>query len=63
MKAKHREEVIRQCPDTNSNECFETLYNCYVTEVYSRYLSPTSDTGKAQGFAHDMSIRPCPHGH
>ena len=41
------EEVIRHYPDTNSNDCFEDLYNRYVTEVYSRYLFTTNDTGKA----------------
>lgn len=51
MKANlNDEEVIRQYPDPNSNDCFETLYNRYVTEVYRRYLSTTNDTEKAQDF-------------
>lgn len=59
MKANlNDDEVTRQSPDTNSSDSFETLYNRYVAEVYSRYLSTTNGTEKAQDFTHDISVRP-----
>lgn len=58
MKVKlNDEEVIRQYLGTNPNDCFETLYNRYVGKVYSRCLSMTKDTEKAQDFTHDIFIR------
>lgn len=51
------EEVIRQYLTTRPNDCFETLYNRYVSKVYSRCLSMTKDTEKAQDFTHDIFIR------
>lgn len=51
------EEVIRQYLPTRPNDCFETLYNRYVGKVYSRCLSMTKDTEKAQDFTHDIFIR------
>lgn len=51
------EEVIRQYFSTSPNDCFETLYNRYVGKVYSRCLSMTKDTDKAQDFTHDIFIR------
>ncbi|WP_338876588.1 sigma-70 family RNA polymerase sigma factor [Spirosoma sp. SC4-14] len=58
MKPKLKdEEIIRQYLDSNSNDCFETLYNRYVNKVYSRCLSLTKDSEKAQDFTHDIFIR------
>lgn len=51
------EEVIRKYLNTKPNDCFETLYNRYVGKVYSRCLSMTKDTEKAQDFTHDIFIR------
>ena len=47
------EEVLRQYPDTSSDDCFEALYNRYVAEVHSRYLPTIKDTGKTQDFTHE----------
>jgi RNA polymerase sigma-70 factor (ECF subfamily) len=58
MKRKlNDEEVIRQYLTTSPNDCFETLYNRYVKKVYSRCLSLTKDSEKAQDFTHDIFIR------
>ncbi len=58
MKRKlNDEEVIRQYLATSPNDCFETLYNRYVKKVYSRCLSLTRDSDKAQDFTHDIFIR------
>ena len=51
------EEVIREYLDTNSGDCFETLYNRYVNKVYSRCLSLTKNSEQAQDFTHDIFIK------
>ncbi|WP_460911673.1 hypothetical protein [Spirosoma areae] len=41
------EETIRQILPSHPNQCFETLYNRYVSKVYRRCLSMTKDSEKA----------------
>lgn len=51
------EEMIRRYLPTNTNQCFETLYNRYVNKVYRRCLSMTNDTGKAEDFTQDIFLK------
>lgn len=49
--------MIRQCLPTQPNQCFETLYNRYVSKVYQRCLSMTKDSEKAEDFTHDIFLK------
>lgn len=51
------EELIRQFLQTRTGSCFETLYQRYAGKVFSRCLSITKDTEKAQDYTHDIFIR------
>lgn len=51
------EETIRQYLPGQPNQCFETLYNRYVSKVYQRCLYMTKDAEKAQDFTHDIFIK------
>ncbi len=51
------EELIRQFLQTRTGPCFETLYKRYAQKVFSRCLSITKDTEKAQDYTHDIFIR------
>ena len=51
------EEMIRRYLPTKTNQCFETLYNRYVTKVYRRCLSMTNDTEKAEDFTQDIFLK------
>ena len=51
------EEIIRQVLPAQPNQCFESLYNRYVTKVYRRCLSMTHDSEKAQDFTHDIFLK------
>ena len=51
------EEMIRQVLPAQPAQCFETLYNRYVSKVYGRCLSMTKDSEKAQDFTHDIFIK------
>lgn len=51
------EELIKQYLTTSPNDCFETLYDRYVSKVYNRCYSLTKDAEKAQDFTHDIFIR------
>ncbi|MFD2937900.1 RNA polymerase sigma factor [Spirosoma flavum] len=51
------EEMIRQFLPSQPNQCFETLYNRYVSKVYQRCLSMTQDSEKAQDFTHDIFLK------
>ena len=58
MKLKlNDEEVIRQYLNTSPNDCFETLYDRYVSKVYSRCLYITKDSEKAQDYTQDIFIK------
>lgn len=51
------EDVIRQYRDNPSSDCFEALYNRYVSKVYRRCLSMTKSTEQAEDFTHDIFIK------
>lgn len=51
------EEMIRQVLPIQPNQCFESLYNRYVTKVYRRCLSMTKDSEKAQDFTQDIFLK------
>jgi RNA polymerase sigma factor (sigma-70 family) len=51
------EEMIRQYLISKPNQCFEILYNRYVTKIYRRCLSMTKDSDKAEDFTHDIFIK------
>ena len=51
------EETIRQYLSEQPSQCFEMLYERYVTKVYQRCLYMTKDTEKAQDFTHDIFIK------
>lgn len=51
------EELIRQFLPSQPNQCFETLYNRYVSKVYRRCLSMTKNTEKAEDFTHDIFLK------
>ena len=51
------EEVIRQVLPTQPNQCFESLYNRYVSKVYQYCLSMTQDSENAQDFTHDIFLK------
>lgn len=51
------EELIRQCRDSQPNDCFEELYSRYVDKVYRRCLSITQDSEKAHDFTHDIFLK------
>lgn len=51
------EEIIHQLLPNQPNECFESLYNRYVTKVYRRCLSMTKDSEAAQDFTHDIFVK------
>jgi RNA polymerase sigma-70 factor (ECF subfamily) len=51
------EEVIRQVLPDQPNQCFESLYNRYVSKVYQRCLSITDDSEKAHDFTHDIFLK------
>ena len=58
MKPKLKdEEVIRQYLTSSPSDCFETLYNRYVSKVYKQCFSLTRDSEKAQDFTHDIFIK------
>jgi len=51
------EEMIRQYLPSQPNQCFETLYNRYVSKVYRRCLSMTKDSLQAEDFTHDIFLK------
>lgn len=51
------EEVIRMYLNTQQNNYFEELYHRYVSKVYSRCLSLTKDTYKAEDYTQDIFLR------
>jgi RNA polymerase sigma-70 factor (ECF subfamily) len=51
------EEVIQQVLPDQPNQCFESLYNRYVSKVYQRCLSMTHDSEKAHDFTHDIFLK------
>lgn len=51
------EEVIRMYLNTQQNDYFEELYHRYVSKVYSRCLSLTKDTYKAEDYTQDIFLR------
>lgn len=51
------EEMIRQHLSDQPGQCFETLYNRYVSKVYQRCLFMTKDAEQAQDFTHDIFIK------
>lgn len=59
--AKHAsltdEEMIRQVLPQQPHQCFESIYNRYVSKVYQQCLSITKDSEKAQDFTHDIFIK------
>jgi RNA polymerase sigma-70 factor (ECF subfamily) len=51
------EEMICQVLPTQPGQCFELLYNRYVTKVYQRCLSMSKDPVKAQDFTQDIFLK------
>lgn len=51
------EEIIRQVLPNQPNQCFESLYNRYVSKVYQRCLSMTKDSETAQDFTQDIFLK------
>lgn len=51
------EEIIRMYLNTQQNNYFEELYHRYVSKVYSRCLSLTKDTYKAEDYTQDIFLR------
>lgn len=51
------EEMIRQFLPSQPNQCFEVLYERYMTKVYRQCLFVTRDSEKAQDFTHDIFLR------
>ena len=51
------EALIQQLYPAHPNQCFESLYNRYVTKVYQRCLSMTKDSEKAQDFTQDIFLK------
>ena len=51
------ENLIRLYLPSQPNQCFETLYNRYVSKVYRRCLSMTQDSAKAEDFTHDIFLK------
>lgn len=51
------EEIIHQLLPLHPSQCFESLYNRYVTKVYRHCLRLTHNTESAQDFTHDIFIK------
>lgn len=51
------EELIRMYLQTRHNNYFEIIYNRYVSKVYSRCLSLTKDSFRAEDYTHDIFLR------
>lgn len=51
------EEIIRDVLPSQPNQCFESLYNRYVSKVYQRCLSMTKDSETAQDFTQDIFLK------
>lgn len=51
------EEMIRHHLPHQPSECFETLYNRYVSKVYKQCLSMTKDSEQAQDFTQDIFLK------
>lgn len=60
MSAPHHlndEELIKMYLHTQQNDYFEVLYDRYVRKVYSRCLSITKDSYRAEDYTHDIFLR------
>ncbi len=51
------EELIKMYLHTQQNNYFEVLYDRYVRKVYSRCLSLTNDSFRAEDYTHDIFLR------
>lgn len=51
------EELIKMYLHTQQNNYFEVLYDRYVSKVYSRCLSLTKDSFRAEDYTHDIFLR------
>lgn len=51
------EALIKQHLADRPNQCFETLYNRYVSKVYRHCFAITKDSEQAQDYTHDIFLK------